>query len=72
MKDVFPDLPDEQKKFLYLERNKAGFCMRIEIAEDGEIRSAGDGLEWIEKWPELKKETDAHYKEKMERAGKTK
>lgn len=48
-------LSDEQKKFLYLERNKAGFCMRIEICADGEIKSAGDGLEWINKWIELKK-----------------
>lgn len=58
-------LPNEQKEFLYLERNKAGFCMRIEIAADREIKAAGDGLEWIEHWPELKKETEKHYREKM-------
>lgn len=50
-------LTDEQKQFLYLEKNKAGFCMRIEIGEDGKIAPAGDGSEWVEKWPELKKET---------------
>ncbi len=36
------DLPNEQKQFLYLERNKAGFCMRIEIDEDRNIQPAGD------------------------------
>jgi hypothetical protein len=59
------NLPDEQKQFLYLEKNKAGFCMRIEITEDREIKSAGDGLEWISKWPEIKKEVEKHYQEKM-------
>lgn len=59
------NLSDEQKQFLYLEKNKAGFCMRIEITAEGEIKPAGDGLEWIEKWPEIKKETEAHYQEKM-------
>lgn len=63
--DFLLDLSDEQKQFLYLERNKAGFCMRIEISEDGEIRPAGDGLRWIAKWPELKKETQRHYEEKI-------
>ena len=46
--------------------------MRIEITEEREIKPAGDGLEWIEKWPEIKKETEVHYKEKTELAGKTK
>lgn len=59
------NLPNEQKQFLYLERNKAGFCMRIEITAEREIKPAGDGLEWVAKWTELKKETDTHYKEKM-------
>lgn len=59
------NLPDEQKQFLYLEKNKAGFCFRIEIREAREIKPAGNGPEWIEKWPELKKETEAHYEEKM-------
>lgn len=66
------NLPDEQKQFLYLEKNKAGFCMRIVITEEREIKPAGDGLEWIDKWTEIKKEIEAHYKEKMELAGKTK
>ena len=59
------NLPDEQKQFLYLEKNKAGFCMRIEITKDREIKPAGDGLEWISKWPEIKKEVEEHYKEKI-------
>lgn len=58
--DFLLNLSDKQKQFLYLERNKAGFCMRIEIGADGEIKSAGDGINWIEKWPELKKETQAY------------
>ncbi|MDX9913905.1 MAG: hypothetical protein RBS77_04980 [Candidatus Moranbacteria bacterium] len=62
--DFLLGLSDEQKQFLYLERNKAGFCMRIEILEDGEIKPAGDGLGWVAKWPELKKETQLHYEEK--------
>jgi hypothetical protein len=66
------NLPNEQKQFLYLEKNKAGFCMRIEITEEREIKPAGDGLRWIEQWPELKKETEAHYKEKMEQAQRIK
>ncbi len=66
------NLPDEQKQFLYLEKNKAGFCMRIEILESQEIKSAGDGLNWIMRWPEIKKEVEAHYNEKMKLAGKTK
>ena len=59
------NLPDEQKQFLYSEKNKAGFCMRIEITEDRKIKPAGDGLEWISKWPEIKKEVEEHYGEKM-------
>lgn len=59
------NLPDEQKQFLYLEKNKAGFCIRIEITEDREIKPAGDGLEWISKWPEIKKEVEEHYEEKI-------
>jgi len=64
------NLSDEQKQFLYLEKNKAGFCIRIEITENREIKSAGNGIDWIEKWPEMKKETVAHYEEKMEFAKK--
>ncbi|MFA6184421.1 MAG: hypothetical protein WC682_04985 [Parcubacteria group bacterium] len=59
------NLPDEQKEFLYLEKNKAGFCLRIEILENREIKPTGDGLEWIKNWSEIKKETEAHYREKM-------
>ena len=59
------NLPDDQKQFLYLERNKAGFCLRIEITPDREIKSAGDGLEWIAKWPEMKKESEDYYREKQ-------
>jgi len=62
------NLSDEQKQFLYLERNKAGFCIRIEILEDGEIKPVGDGLEWIDGWPELKKESEKHYEEKIKNA----
>ncbi len=39
--DFLLNLPDEQKQFLYLEKNKAGFCLRIEKTEPGEIRPAG-------------------------------
>lgn len=60
------NLPDEQKQFLYLEKNRAGFCMRVEITKEREIKPAGDGLEWIDKWPEIKKEIETHYKEKTE------
>ncbi len=65
------NLPDAQKQFLYLEKNQAGFCIRIEITGEGEIQSAGDGPEWIAKWPELKKETEAHYAEKIRKAKNT-
>jgi hypothetical protein len=54
-----------QKEFFYLERNNAGFCFRIEITEDREIKSAGDGREWLDKWPEIKKGVDSHYQEKI-------
>jgi hypothetical protein len=66
------NLPDEQKQFLYLEKNQAGFCIRIEITEGREIRPAGDGIGWINKWPEIKKESEAHYKEKINLAEMTK
>lgn len=59
------NLPDEQKEFLYLEKNNAGFCMRIEITEDRRIKAVGDGPKWINKWPEIKKEVEKHYREKM-------
>ncbi|MEF3691992.1 MAG: hypothetical protein V3574_02985 [Candidatus Moraniibacteriota bacterium] len=62
------NLSDEQKRFLYLERNGAGFCLRIEILENRKIMPAGDGLDWVKKWPELKKESAKHYEEKMKKA----
>jgi hypothetical protein len=65
-------LSDDQKKFLYLENNKAGYCLRIEIEENREIKPAGNGIEWIPKWPELKKETAEHYEEKIKQAENTK
>ena len=43
--DFLLGLPDEQKQFLYLEKNKTGFCLRIEITADRKIKPAGDGLE---------------------------
>lgn len=64
-------LPDEQKEFLYLERNKAGFCIRIEITDHREIKPAGDGKEWIHRWPEIKKEVEAAYQQKMKLAEQT-
>lgn len=59
------NLPDEQKQFLYLEKNKAGFCVRIEITDNREIKAAGDGVDWIKNWSELKEQMEEHYKEKM-------
>jgi len=70
--DFLLNLPDKQKKFLYLERNKAGFCMRIEIMPDRNIVPAGDGLKWIDRWPEIKKEVEKHYQEKIRLARRTK
>jgi len=57
---VFPDeylknLSSELKKFLYLERNKRGFCIRLEITDSREIKPAGDGEKWIPRWSEIKK-----------------
>lgn len=59
------NLPLEQKGFLYLEPNQAGFCMRIEKTPEGEIKPAGNGEQWVEKWPEIKKTVEKHYQEKM-------
>ena len=70
--DELMNFSDEQKRFWYLEKNKAGFCMRIEITADREIKPAGDGLEWISKWPEIKKAVEKHYEEKLGLAKKTK
>ncbi len=62
------NLPENQKEFLYLEKNKAGFCMRVEVTEDREILPAGDGSEWIERWPDIKKEVEEHYDKKIKEA----
>lgn len=64
------NLPEDQKQFLYLERNQAGFCIRIEITENREIKPADDGPEWIPNWPELKKQMEKHYEEKMKQTEK--
>ncbi len=37
----------EQQQFFYRERNGQGFCLRIEITADREIKPAGDGPQWI-------------------------
>lgn len=66
------NLLDEQKQFLYLEKNKAGFCIRIEITENRDIKPAGDGLEWIHKWPDTKKEVEKHYNDKINLSKQTK
>lgn len=60
------NLPEDQKEFLYLERNKRGFCMRIKKTENGELKPAGDGKEWITNWPEIKKEVEEHLAEKIQ------
>jgi len=44
---IFPDeylknLSEDLKKFLYQEPNKRGFCIRIEITPEREIKAAGD------------------------------
>lgn len=67
---VFPDeylknLSPKLKKFLYLERNKRGFCIRIEITKSREIKPAGDGEEWINRWDEIKKERDDYINQKI-------
>jgi len=59
------DLTEEQKKFLYLEKNKRGFCFRIKIDENRNIEPAGNGPEWIDKWPEIKKEVEMHVDKKL-------
>jgi hypothetical protein len=49
---IFPskylaNLSEDLKKFLYQEPNKRGFCIRIEITPEREIKPAGDGEKWI-------------------------
>jgi hypothetical protein len=60
-------LDDSQKDFFYLERNNAGFCFRLEITADREIKPVGDGRKWLAKWPEIRKKVDEHYQEKMKK-----
>jgi hypothetical protein len=60
-------MDDNQKDFFYLEKNNAGFCFRLEITADREIKPAGDGRDWLEKWPEIRKKVDEHYQEKMKK-----
>ena len=68
---VFPDeylknLSPDLKKFLYLEKNKRGFCIRIEINKSREIKPAGDGEKWINCWNEIRKECSKYIQQKME------
>lgn len=64
-------LPDEQQRYLYLERNDAGFCIRIEVTSDREILPAGDGPEWVHRWPEISGGAVArHYTQKENAAGR--
>jgi hypothetical protein len=60
------NLPEEQKKFLYLEKNKRGFCFRIKIDENRNIKPSGNDPEWINNWPEIKKEVKNHILEKIQ------
>jgi len=48
-------IDESQKEFFYLERNDAGFCFRIEITPEREIKPRGNGKEWLGRWPEIKK-----------------
>ena len=41
------NLPPEQQRYLYRERNNAGWCWRIEITPERRIVAAGDGEEWV-------------------------
>ncbi|HEX7586315.1 MAG TPA: hypothetical protein VF390_01635 [Patescibacteria group bacterium] len=59
------DLSEEQKKFLYLEKNKRGFCFRIKIDDNRNIEPAGDGPEGIDRWPEMQKEVAKHTETKL-------
>jgi len=59
-------LSKEQKDALYLENNKAGFCIRISVNKAG-LSFAGNGNEWVERWKDIKKEIESHYKEKMKK-----
>lgn len=64
--EILLNLSDEQKKFLYLEKNKRGFCFRIRIDENSNIKPSGNGPEWINNWPEIKKEVENHISEKSQ------
>lgn len=63
--DVLMNLSNSQKKFLYLEENKRGFCFRIKIDDNRNIEPAGDGPEWIDRWPEMQKEVAKHIETKL-------
>lgn len=45
--DYLRNMPYKLQKFLYLEPNGTGFCIRIEVTESHQIRPAGNGPEWI-------------------------
>ncbi len=61
---IIESLSEEQKNFLYLEKNGKGFCFRIEIDEEREVHPAGNGNEWISDWTEIRKKVEQHLKEK--------
>ena len=65
--DIIENLSQEQKNFLYLEKNNRGFCFRVEIDEKREIHPAGNGNDWIDNWSEIRKKVEKHLKEKEEK-----
>jgi hypothetical protein len=67
--EVLASLPRYQQDFLYLERNDAGFCIRVEITSDQRIIAAGDGPTWIPAWESIKKKIEDHYKQKLSDKG---
>ena len=64
--DYLINLSEEQKRFLYLEKNKRGFCIRLKIDSERNIEPAGDGPEWVPRWLEIKKEVDKHINSKID------
>lgn len=64
-------LPADQKDFIYLDNNNAGYCFRIEITKSREIKPAGNGREWVSKWPRIKKIVNKHYQKKLKLAKQT-
>lgn len=65
------NVPDDQKNFLYLDNNNAGYCFRIEITKGRVIKPAGNGREWIPKWSKIKKSVNKHYQKKLKLAKQT-